>query len=110
MSAALERAEALGVRLLSEDQTQLARAFAGGPPADRRFSEGDWDFNSWGAPVLEGAAANLSAIVEQRLDHSTHSLLIASFRQIRLAPDAHPLVCAHGVFTGLSRPDAPAAS
>ena len=105
----LQEGVAFGVNLLSEGQAELAKAFAGGLPADRRFSEGDWDFDAWGAPVLHGAVASMTAVVTRRFEHATHSLLIAGVREIHLPSDAQPLVCAHGVFMGLRRPDAPTA-
>ncbi|QUD90350.1 flavin reductase family protein [Phenylobacterium montanum] len=107
LNAELLEGVAFGVNLLAEDQSQLARSFAGGLPADRRFSEGDWDFNAWGAPVLQGGVASMTCVVNRRFEHSTHSLLIADVREIRLTAEAQPLVCAHGAFTGLRRPDAP---
>lgn len=91
----------LCVQLLSEDQDEIARAFAGGLPPDERFSVGAWNVDRWGSPVLATASASLSGTVEQRVELATHSLLVIGVREVRLAPDARPLLYAHGGFTGL---------
>jgi flavin reductase (DIM6/NTAB) family NADH-FMN oxidoreductase RutF len=95
----------LSIQLLSEGQADLAKAFAGGLRPHERFSVGGWSSDARGAPMLEGACASLSCVIGQRVEVATHSLLIAQVLGVRAAPDARPLIYAHGRFTGLPGPD-----
>ena len=97
----LAQGRPLSIQLLSEDQADLAKAFGGGLPPKDRFSLGWWSCDAWSNPLLEGACANLSCVVDQRVEVATHSLLVVRVLGVRAAPDARPLIYAHGQFTGL---------
>lgn len=99
----LEVGTSLCVHLLAEHQAEIAQAFGGGVPVQERFGVGCWGFDAWGAPMLAGASASFSCIVDQRLEQETHSLIIARVRAVSTAPDAQPLLYAHGAFAGLRR-------
>ncbi len=105
LHAALIEGAPLSIQLLSEDQAELATAFAGGLPPEQRFSVGGWSRDAWGSPLLEDASASLSCVVDQRVEVATHSLLVARVLGVRVAPDARPLLYAHGQFTGLAGPE-----
>lgn len=92
----------VSIQLLSEEQAELAKSFAGGLPPDERFSVGRWSSDAWGSPLLEDASACISCVVDQRLEVTTHSLLIARVLAVTAARDAHPLVYAYGRFAGLA--------
>lgn len=102
LNAALTEGRALCLQLLSEDQGEVARAFAGGLPPEARFGVGWWGADSFGSPRLEDAVAYLSGVIEQRLELATHSLLIVRIRAAAARETARPLLYAKGAFTGLA--------
>jgi flavin reductase (DIM6/NTAB) family NADH-FMN oxidoreductase RutF len=104
LNPALAHGASLVVQLLCEDQAELARAFAGGLQPEERFQLGGWSSDSWGGPVLEGASASLSGVVDQKVELSTHTLLVVGVREVRVSPGSQPLLYAHGDFTGLREP------
>lgn len=104
LNPTLVEGASLSVHLLSEGQAELAKAFAGGVPADERFAMGVWSADAWGSPMLEDASASLSCVVDRRVELASHSLLIARVRAVRTASTARPLLYAHGAFTGLAGP------
>jgi flavin reductase (DIM6/NTAB) family NADH-FMN oxidoreductase RutF len=94
----------VSVQFLEERQSNLARSFAGGLPAERRFEVGAWRDDEWGSPVLDGAMATLSGVVELRVETSTHSLIVIATRGVRTDATARPLLYANGQFTALAAP------
>lgn len=96
---------ALAIHFLSEGQADIAKVFAGGLPPAQRFSVGWWSADGWGTPRLEDTSASLSCVVNQRVELSSHSLLIARVRAARTAPALRPLVYAQGDFTALAPAD-----
>lgn len=101
----LVEGRALSIQLLSEDQADIARAFAGGLPQHERFSLGRWSRDGWESPLLEDASASLSCVIDQRLEVATHSLLIVRVLAVRATAGARPLLYADGQFTSLAGPD-----
>lgn len=98
----LAQGAVVSVQFLSERQSELARCFAGGLPPERRFEVGDWRDDEWGNPVLDGAVATLSGVVELRVEASTHSLIVMAVRAVRTDAAARPLLYANGQFTALA--------
>ncbi|MFW7344798.1 MAG: flavin reductase family protein [Pigmentiphaga sp.] len=66
-----------GVSYLSQDQGDIAQAFAApaGAPEDR-FRTGDWTSGSTGAPLLRQALAAFECRVAQAIDCGTHTIYI----------------------------------
>jgi len=95
----------ISVQFLAEGQSDLARSFAGGLPPERRFEVGVWCADSWGSPILDGAMATFSGVVEQRVETASHSLAIVAVRGVRTDSSLRPLLYANGQFTALAASD-----
>ncbi|WP_194396328.1 flavin reductase [Microbacterium atlanticum] len=87
--AALMAADHLAVNILSNEQVDVAGAFArsGGD----KFQGITWSPGSTGAPVLAGAAGVFEARIHERVHASTHTMFIAEVVAAR-ASEEEPLV------------------
>jgi flavin reductase (DIM6/NTAB) family NADH-FMN oxidoreductase RutF len=104
LNRALAPGASLTIHLLTERHGELAKAFAGGLPPHQRFAVGDWRFEADGEPLLADASAGFSCRVDQRLETSTHSLIIARVLAVRQSSGVRPLLYANGDFTRLREP------
>jgi len=97
--AAFETSRALCVNVLSADDVDIARRFAGMVPGVRgteRFAAGAWEGQ---LPTLVGALASFRCRVAEILPASTHSILVCDVESVAVgSSDAVPLVYAHGQF------------
>lgn len=81
------------VSLLGEDQSRVARAFAGQVPELRedRFGAAEWQMIHTGAPVAAGAVAGFDCRLSQQIEFGTHRILIGEVLGAVLQP-RRPLV------------------
>jgi len=79
----LQDAGAFSVNFLGASHEALARRFAGGAPADERFSDGAWIEGATGAPVLADALAAVECRVEEILARFTHAIVIGRVEAVR---------------------------
>ena len=79
---------------LASDQQALAEAFSGqtGLPVEERFSLGEWDQISSGAPTLIGGLATFDCQIIDTKDHATHRILFGEVTGIRFGESLHPLM------------------
>ncbi len=99
----LRAAGAFCVNLLGEEHAALASQFSNTDRRHERFSTGDWQTLSTGAPVLAGAMAAFDCRVENVVDYTTHSIFIAAIQAIRVAArEMVPLVYFDGRFGGFN--------
>lgn len=78
--------------VLSNGQTDVADAFAGKTPAERRFDIGNWGRWPSGLPRLEGAVAALDCAVVGEVALAGHVLFVGAVRGIVLNHLAQPLI------------------
>jgi flavin reductase (DIM6/NTAB) family NADH-FMN oxidoreductase RutF len=100
----IHRAGAFCLNVLSHDQEDIARRFAGMDGADRseRFDLGTWGQLATGAPVLEGAIANFDCIVVREIEAATHTLFLGRVLGVRSRENGEPLIYGGGLFTRLA--------
>jgi flavin reductase (DIM6/NTAB) family NADH-FMN oxidoreductase RutF len=93
------------VNILSSGQSDTAMRFAGrvGQEGEQRFDEGAWTTIATGAPVLEGALANLDCTVQEKHDGRTHTIYIGAVKAGRLNDTLEPLVYFRGMFGGVAK-------
>ena len=72
-------ADTFAVSMLAEDQSDVARRFAGGP-AETRFEGIPWREASDGSPVIEGAAAWLECVTAGVMPGGDHSIVLGRVR------------------------------
>lgn len=99
---AFEKSRSLCVNVLSVDDLDIAKRFAGMTPGvsgPDRFAEGRWHIECGKAPVLEGALASFQCCIVEIIPACTHSILICDVLNIAASgADAAPLVYANGQF------------
>jgi flavin reductase (DIM6/NTAB) family NADH-FMN oxidoreductase RutF len=93
------------INLLALGQDATAMRFAGkvGLDGESRFDEKDWTTLVTGAPILEGALANLDCEVIERQDTRTHTIFIGAVKAGRCKDNVQPLIYFRGAFTKLAK-------
>lgn len=88
------------INLLASEQQDVAMRFAGreGLAGEDRFETGAWTTLSTGAPVLEGALANLDCELAEELNGLTHTIFIGAVKSGRVRAAATPLLYFRGEF------------
>ena len=88
------------VNVLASPQQDTAMRFAGrvGHEGEQRFDEGAWTTLATGAPVLEGALANLDCEVVETHNGKTHTIYLGRVRAGRVQGEAKPLIYFKGDF------------
>lgn len=88
----------LSVNLLSRSQQDVSAAFGGGTAQEERFRIGDWHDGANGVPMLAGAQANLSCVIDAMLAYGTHSIVIARVLSAEVSEDVAPLIYQDGAY------------
>ena len=96
--AHLQLTAPLSVNLLSRHQQDVSAAFGGGVPQEERFRIGDWQEGTGGVPMLAGAQANLSCVIDAMLAYGTHSIVIARVLSAEVSDDVAPLIYQDGAY------------
>jgi len=101
------------INLLSDAQHALLGPFSQTALREQRFQSGDWrdvaPSTDERLPWLPAAPASIECVVEQTLDHGTHTLFIGRVTQVRCAPrdaaSAAPMVWLGGQPVRIARLD-----
>ncbi|WP_062268488.1 flavin reductase family protein [Endozoicomonas arenosclerae] len=97
---ALEEIRASGffcINVLSAEQQEVSDVFAGrsGARGEQRFQEaGNWTASQSGAPMLDGALANVVCELQEINESGTHHICIGHVREVRLNQGSTPLIYA----------------
>ncbi len=76
MLSLVEENGAFAVNFLSEQQSDIARAFSTHQlEGEARLASGSWTNLKTGAPILEGSVSSFDCVLEQSLIHGTHEIL-----------------------------------
>lgn len=86
------------INILARDQKDVAEIFSGrrGMKGEARFASLPWYELTTGAPLLEGALANLDCALVESHGFSTHSIFIGRVRSGMFRSDAEPLLYFRG--------------
>ncbi len=68
----------LSLNLLSNEHSEIATAFGGKVPPEKRFELGEWTSDELGQPLLEGACAHFSCSVHEVLQSGTHTIFVCN--------------------------------
>jgi flavin reductase (DIM6/NTAB) family NADH-FMN oxidoreductase RutF len=100
----IERHKAFCVNVLAMGQQDVAMRFAGrvGQAGEERFDPGAWSALATGAPVLEGALANLDCELVEHHDGKTHSIFVGVVKEGRIRASVEPLIYFRGEFCRVS--------
>ena len=79
----------ISVNILAGDQADVVARFAA--KGTDKFAGLAWQPGPFGSPLLDGAAAQVEAVIEQRLQAMTHTVFIGRVLLARSFP-VHPLV------------------
>jgi len=91
------------VNLLADDQREIADCFAGrtGLKHESRFTMGEWTSLATGAPALADAVANFDCQLVSEHEMKTHAIFVGFVREVRIKPEANPLLYVRGNFGGI---------
>lgn len=84
----------LCLNILGREHEALAMHFAGATrvPTAERFTDERWDLETYGVPVLQGAAAAVVGTVRHRRRAGSHTVLFVDVEQVRTDDDGGALV------------------
>ncbi|MCQ4346406.1 4-hydroxyphenylacetate 3-monooxygenase, reductase component [Pseudomonas stutzeri] len=107
MNAVFKANGRLCVNVLSAEQEETARHFAGmtGVAMDERFALGPWHPGRDDLPVLDGALANLQGRIVETQEIGTHSVLLVELDEIQVREEGDSLVYFSRAFRVVSRRD-----
>jgi flavin reductase (DIM6/NTAB) family NADH-FMN oxidoreductase RutF len=97
---AITQNRSFAVNFLADDQSHLAKIFAGRPDhgaAPYDFAQGTWHESDSGLPLLDGATASLVCDLETYYDAGTHRIFIGHVISAHHSA-ARPLVYSHRKF------------
>lgn len=103
---AILKSGALCVNVLSGEQEEVAKAFAGmiqGVHGEARFAYGQWNTLTTGAPTLDGSLANFDCRVVKVFDESTHNAFLCEVLATRERNDGEALIYLNGAFRRLAQ-------
>ena len=100
----IANSNAFSINVLARDQQIIAERFAGrdNVSGEARFEGTQWSNLTTGAPVLEGALANLDCELLEQHAFSTHSIFIGRVLSGRMKPELSPLLYFRGDYWDLS--------
>jgi len=100
-SEIIQHSAALAVNVLSGEQEEVARTFAGmveGVHGEARFQAGSWSTLITGAPILDNALSSFDCRVIKMFDESTHHAFLCEVLAVRERSDGQALVYLNGAF------------
>ncbi|WP_046730048.1 flavin reductase [Streptomyces humi] len=96
---ALHRAGHLGISILAADQLDVAKTFA--TKGEDKFARISWTPGAFGAPLVDGACAQLEVEIGERLEAGSHTVFTGRVVSAR-HDDLAPLVYSGGGFFDIS--------
>lgn len=88
------------INTLASNHIELAGNFAGKLKGSERFGTGTWTDTPFG-PKLEGALLTFECTIADRVELSSHVLLIADVKEVHRDPQLNPLLYVDGDWAGL---------
>lgn len=74
----------LCVNVLTPEHKAISSVFAGRDEMEVKFSSGEWETLTTGAPVLRGATASFDCRITQSMQIGTHSVLFCEVQTVTL--------------------------
>lgn len=93
----IRAAGAFAVNILSREQKQICRRFAG--PCEDRFRGGGTVARATGAPVLDEAIAYVDCRIVDVFDGGDHAIVLGEVEEAGVLRDAEPLTFFRGSYT-----------
>jgi flavin reductase (DIM6/NTAB) family NADH-FMN oxidoreductase RutF len=98
--ARLARASSYCINVLAHDQQDLCRTMA--TPGDDKFAGVAWHRSPIGAPVLDGAVAQVHCTPEREIEAGDHYIVLCRVRGLEVARPVTPLLFFQGGYGGFS--------
>lgn len=101
--SAITSFEAFCINVLAKEQRQVAESFAGkgGLAGPARYANAEWTVLDSGAPVLEGALANIDCVLDEAIVRHSHALVIGRIVAVRTLAGGRPLLYWRRHYQGL---------
>ncbi|OFI32335.1 FMN reductase [Alteromonas lipolytica] len=87
-----KQADVLAINTLRDGQDGLSNLFGGKAPMADRFSQGDWQTLTTGAPVLADAAVTFDCVISEMKSVATHDVIFCQVVAIKQQPNAGALL------------------
>ena len=100
----IEKGKCFAINILASDQQELSNLFASKEHEDARFEGLATEKGATGAPLIEGAIANIDCVLSATHDAGDHVLCIGRVEEVRLN-DSAPLVYYKGRYRDLTTTD-----
>ena len=97
----IAKTNGFSLAMLADDQQAVGSAFAGGLPAEERFSVGEWSKWPSGHPMLAGAITALDCEVIGAIETGTHVLFAGAIIEAETTTGRSPLLWQRHQFHGL---------
>ncbi|MEG6507994.1 flavin reductase family protein [Methyloligella sp. 2.7D] len=110
LADAIRQVGGFSIATLSEAQHDLADAFAGGLPAEKRFDMGEWEEWPSGHPRLRGAVSAMDCALIGTADTGDHLLFAGGVVAIDSAHHRKPLIWHQRAYSRVSPHGAPDAA
>jgi len=109
--AAIQRYGRFCINVLARDQEIVAQNFSGkgGIAGPARYAGADWTTLASGAPVLNGAIANVDCVLDEAIVRYSHAIVIGRIVALRTGDVHLPLLYWRRGFHGLHGLDVPQA-
>ena len=100
---AIQSEQRFCINILARDQEAVAHNFAGrgGLKGVERFAGAEWTTLQSGAPVLQGALANIDCLLDEAIVRHSHAIVLGRIVALRSNPAARPLLYWQRAFLGL---------
>lgn len=95
----LENAGRFAVSILSEADQEIANMFGSSKLKELRYTSGEWQQMA-GSPILLSAVANIACETLGSMDVGTHRVVAGQVVDVRVNPEARPLLYQHGGYCG----------
>lgn len=92
LHALMLRADTFCANVLTSQQEEQSRAFAGGVAGDLRFGVGEWAQDVPGFVYLADAQANLFCRRSAFFSHGTHTVFVGAVERVRVRDAVSPLI------------------
>lgn len=93
----------IAINVLADEDKDVALVFANATdtPREKRFDDERWDLNSYGVPVLRGAASSLVGSIGSVSHQGSHSVLFVEIEEVIIKPETGGLVYFQRAFHGV---------
>ncbi|WP_427965417.1 flavin reductase family protein [Altererythrobacter sp.] len=96
MHPVFARAPVFGVNILAVEQEGVVQRFLDPSLREMRFDGFDWHLHEEDVPVIDGSQASLVCKIGDRIEHSSHTIVIGEVIDVLVRNEVSPLLYVDG--------------